>query len=163
MRAKKRGWETVPEHFKQYRIGPLSWLETGDVAKLEAAVFPEPLPWSMIVRRLASPNTAYLAARADGHLAAYFGFEILGRYAHVISNVTHPRHRRQGLAQFLLTAAEPLARARGAVGFLGEVRAGNLPQLAVLASIGWERVAFAERFFQNDEGAHIVWHGFVRN
>lgn len=155
------GWEAIPTTFKHFRVGPLRVGEAVEVARLERLVFPEPIGTFGILRRLMRSNTRYLAVRDPaGKIAAYFGFELMGRYAHVISNATAPQHRRQGLAQFVLTAAEPLAKAMGASAFLGEVRQSNRAQLAVLATIGWERVAYIPHFFHNGEDAYIVWRHF---
>lgn len=158
MRDKNSRW--LPSSYRHYTVGFLRRREIGQIARLEALAFPEPLTVWAIIRKFLSPRSVYIVVRDEATIAAYFGFEVWGHYAHVIGNVTHPDYRRQGLAGFVLTAAEPLAKALGAKGFLGEVRRSNTAQLQVLEAIGWESLTLVPRFFGNGEDAYLVWRGF---
>lgn len=144
-----------------YRLGILEvgWLrmhELPQLAAIERTVFPEPLPLSRLTRIYTQPRARCLVIRDGDTVAAYFGWERFGREAHVVSNATHPRYRRRGLAHHLLAAAEPYAVRTGARWFLGEVRVSNQTQLLVLDELGWIRAATVERFFGNGEDAHLV-------
>lgn len=150
-----------PRRYRQYRVERLQRRDMGQIAQLERRVFLEPMSWGQIVIKYLSPRTIYLVVKDGPRIIAYFGFEVFGAYAHVLANVTDPDYRRQGLAAFLLTAAEPLAQARGAKAFLGEVRRSNTPQLRVLQSIGWQVVSEMPGFFGNGEDAYIVMKVFA--
>lgn len=130
------------------------------IVQMEQAVFLEPLRIWDLLARLGRRHTRYLVVREGGRLAAYFGFEVHGPYAHVISNVTAPTHRRQGLARLLLRAGEQWAKTMGARCFIGEVRRSNQAQLDVLKGIGWYPVEVIPHFFGNGEDAIIVWRNF---
>jgi ribosomal-protein-alanine N-acetyltransferase len=141
-------------------VGPLVPLEQGElaqVAAIEALVFPEPLDLPALERLWRDPATVYVGFRAGGRLAAYFGFQVFGPTAHVISNATHPDFRRRGLGSRVLREAEPVARQRGARWYLGEVRASNAPQRRILARLGWREVGACPAFFGNGEDAVVVW------
>jgi len=155
--ALRAAWGLVPTRYRQYAVGPLGLSDVPQIADLERRVFPEPMPARTIAAKIVNPRTVYLGVRHGPVIAAFFGFEVWGRYAHVLANVTHPRYRRQGLATFVLTAAEPLALALGARGFLGEVRRSNVGQQQVLNQIGWRVVFEIPGFFLNGEDALIVW------
>ncbi|MCY0880005.1 MAG: GNAT family N-acetyltransferase [Firmicutes bacterium] len=146
-------WSTP---YGRYQVAPLEQKDIPQVAALERLVFLEPLPEEGLRAKHQLPTVVYLAAKDDSRVVAYFGFEIFAPYAHVLANATHPDYRRQGLATFLLTAAEPLARDRGARAFVGEVRRSNAPQLALLKQLGWVRSAIIPAFFGNGEDAHVV-------
>ncbi len=150
----------VPNRFKGYHVSDVHWWELAQIVRLERMVFPEPMPLWGVVRKFLSPRTRYLVVRDGRRLIAYFGFEVMAPYAHVLANVTHPDYRRQGLAAFVLTAGQVWARDLGARAFLGEVRMSNLPQLAVLKGVGWSRLATIPRGFKNGEDAYLVLKPF---
>jgi ribosomal-protein-alanine N-acetyltransferase len=155
--AVRRAWDRVPRRYRGYVVEPLRWRDIPQVAAIEAEVFPEPLTLEAVRKKFVHPSVTYLAVRDGQRLAAYFGFEVFHTIAHVIANATAPAYRRQGLARFVLTAAEPLALAYGARCFLGEVRRSNTAQLQVLAGIGWAPVAEVPHYFGNGEDAIMVW------
>lgn len=158
--AMRRAWRNLSRTLGPYRIRPLYWWEAGRVAELERQVFLEPLDLRQVARFLSQPGTIYAAVFDGRRLAAYFGFSIWGAYAHVLANVTHPAYRRQGLGEGILRAMEPVARAGGAKGFLGEVRRSNTAQLRILEGLGWQVVFTVPGFFQSGEDAFIVWRNF---
>ncbi len=153
-------YDQVPTQYHAYQVGQLRFRDLPQIADLEQAVFPEPMPLAELTRKYRSPGTRFLAVMDGARIIAYFGFEVFGPYAHVLANVTHPNYRRQGLAAFVLTAAVPWAREMGARAFLGEVRVSNHAQLAVLEGIGWQQIAYLLRGFGNGEDAHVVMNVF---
>ncbi len=146
----------IPTRYRGYQVSTIKFWELPQIAQLERQVFAEPMPLAEVIHKYRQPNTHYLVVKDRRRIIAYFGFEIIKPYAHVLANVTHPSYRRQGLATFVLTAAEPWARDEEARAFLGEVRVSNQPQLTVLQNIGWIRVALVPQGFGNGEDAHIV-------
>jgi ribosomal-protein-alanine N-acetyltransferase len=144
----------VPTPDEVVRLAPA---DCAQLAEIEALVFPEPQSLAQIERLCALPSTCYLGVRAEGRLLAFFGFEVLGPTAHVIANATRPEARRRGLARRVLQAGEPMAAARGARWFLGEVRASNAAQRRLLRLLGWREVGVAPKFFGNGEDAVVVW------
>jgi ribosomal-protein-alanine N-acetyltransferase len=145
----------------EYRLDRLAWRDLPEVAALERAVFPEPLPLLALARLRLRPQVTYLAAHAagGGPLAAYYGFECLpaGHGAHVLANATHPDHRRRGLARALVTWGLELARERGVRWIVGEVRVSNTAQMRFLDVMGWENAGRLPRFFANGEDAWMVY------
>lgn len=153
-------YDAVPSHYRHYHVGPLQADDLPQIAELERAVFPEPMLLTELTRKYHAPDTRFLVVLDGTRVIAYFGFEVIGPYAHVLANVTDPQYRRQGLATFVLSAAVPWARDAGARAFLGEVRISNHAQLAVLEGIGWQRVAYIPGGFGNGEDAHVVMSVF---
>lgn len=151
-------WAAVPSTYRGWAVGPARLGDAPQIAGLERQVFPEPLSLRQVLAALVRSDACYLVVRDGRRIVAYFGFQACGAYAHVLANVTHPDYRRKGLARFVLTAAEPLARALGCRAFLGEVRVSNAAQQKVLEEIGWKTVASLPRFFGNGEDALVVMH-----
>ncbi len=139
-----------------YQLGAAAWHDLADIARIEAAVFAEPTPLPALRRAFRTPGTHLLVARRGGGVVAFFGFQLLGPVAHVLSNATAPSHRRRGLARALLVAGEGVALRHGARWFTGEVRRSNRTQLHLLRTLGWRRVALCPHFFGNGEDAVLV-------
>ncbi len=150
----------LPQTYRDYTVGLVRWQEIGQLARLEKVVFPEPMSIMEVSHKVLSARSVFIAVRDSSRVVAYCAFEVFGRYAHIVDNVTHPSYQGQGLGQFVVTAVEPLAQARGAVGFLGEVRRSNTVQLHVVEKIGWQRVTLMPHFFGNGEDAYLVWKSF---
>lgn len=147
---------SLPQTFGAYQVEWLKREDIGQIAHLERIVFPEPLSQEAIEKKFETPGTFYLVVKDQNTIAAYFGFEMFERYAHVIANVTHPNYRRQGLAEFVLKTAEPWAKQQGAIAFLGEVRLSNASQLKVLEKVQWQILMEMPGFFGNGENAYLV-------
>jgi len=141
-------------------VTDLDRAELPRVAEIEAMVFPEPLDLHTLQELFRRPSVRYLAIREAGVLAAYFGFEVTGPTAHVISNATDPAFRQRGYGGRILLEAEDVARAMGAHWFLGEVRRSNDAQRSVLRRIGWREIGYAKGFFGNGEDAYVVFRCF---
>lgn len=144
-------------------VGVLSDLRHDEldlVAQIEQSVFPEPLSRAALEELWRERAVRYLAIRERGALAAYFGFQVCGPTAHVISNATAPAFRRRGYGGRILRDAEPFARGMGARWFLGEVRRSNEAQRSVLRRIGWREIGTCPRFFGNGEDCYVVFRCF---
>lgn len=128
------------------------------VAAIERLVFAEPLSLAEITRLWHRKETVYVGFRVGDVVAAYFGFTVSGPTAHVIANATHPDFRGRGYGHRVLREAEPIACARGARWYLGEVRRSNTVQRHILHELGWAEVGICPRFFGNGEDAYVVWH-----
>lgn len=150
--------DRLPARYGDYRIDWLRPWDLPQVARLEAAVFPEPFSLARLTRLWLKRNVRYIVARQQQQVAAYIGFEFLGPAAHTISMAVHPTHRRRGLATVIQLTADEVARRRGARWFFGEVRVSNVAQRRFLETLGWQRVGVAPRFFGNGEDALVVWH-----
>lgn len=147
-------------HPTDLRLVPLPLTKLPAVAEIEALVFPEPLTLAELVDLWWRPETLYLGYCQGDTVLAYLGFQVLGPTAHILANATHPHFQGQGLGHRILTESIPMARARGARWFLGEVRRSNHTQRRILAELGWREVGVSPRFFGNGEDAVVVWHGF---
>ncbi len=143
-----------------YALRPGAARDLPEIAEIEAEVFPEPLALRDLERIWAAPGTRYVVAEGGRAVCAYFGFQVLGPVAHVVSNATHPAHRRHGLATRLLREGERVAAEAGARWFLGEVRESNAAQMRLLRRMGYREVGLCRSFFGNGESARVVLRFF---
>lgn len=92
-----------------------------------------------------NPPQIHLVAELDGDLVGYVRLKPptpLPENAHVlhVSGIAvHPESRRRGVATALMTAAEPFARACGAVKISLRVLSTNAPAIALYEQMGYVR------------------------
>jgi ribosomal protein S18 acetylase RimI-like enzyme len=72
---------------------------------------------------------------------------------HILNLVTHPEHRRRGLARALMNELLAYARSHGARRLLLEVRRSNDPALALYRSLSFVVVGVRARYYRDDEDA----------
>ncbi|NLZ93958.1 MAG: GNAT family N-acetyltransferase [Firmicutes bacterium] len=161
-REKKYG---LPYEFGRHQVVLLKPWDLFQVARLEAANFPEPLSLWELFKLWLSPLTTYLVIKQGRQVAAYIGFQALGPAAHTISMCVHPAYRRQGLGMLIQRAANRVAVRLGLRWFTGEVRVSNVAQLKMLETMGWIQIGVCPRFFGNGEDAVVVlqWLERVKN
>ena len=119
------------------------------LAALHAQGFTTPRPWSAaeITSLLASPGV-FVTGDARGFA---MGRVVLDE-AELLTLVTAPAFRRQGLGRALLAAFEAAARSRGATRAFLEVAADNAPALALYQGLDW---AEDGRYYQSPDGRRI--------
>jgi ribosomal-protein-alanine N-acetyltransferase len=72
---------------------------------------------------------------------------------HVLNLVTHPEHRRRGLARALMNELVAHARAHGIRRLLLEVRRSNHAAIALYRSLSFVAVGVRVRYYRDDEDA----------
>jgi len=104
------------------------------LARLHAAVFVRPRPWSAaeFAALLAAPSTI-LASAPEGFALG----RVAAGEAELLTLAVAARARRQGLGRRLLAACEAAAASRGARRLVLEVAADNLAARALYAAAGY--------------------------
>lgn len=148
----------LPRRHAEYVVARARLTDLPQIARMEAAFFPEPLSLWGLFRLWVQPITTVVVVRRGRRVAAYIGFQKLGPAAHTISMAVHPDHRRQGLATLVQRTADAVAAARGCRWFTGEVGVSNAAQLRFLDGLGWRRIGVCPRFFGDGEDAVVVWN-----
>jgi ribosomal-protein-alanine N-acetyltransferase len=134
--------------------------EIDGILALDALCFHRPWTRANYERELADPDRCFLyAARdADGQLVAYCSFWRIFDEAHVNNFAVHPAWRRQGLGRRLLGHVLAAAEAIGAPRATLEVRASNLPAIALYESGGFVRGGRRTDYYTHPvEDALILW------
>jgi [ribosomal protein S18]-alanine N-acetyltransferase len=84
-------------------------------------------------------------------ILAYGGYWLLGDEAHIITIATHPRWRRQGLAEWLLLEMINQARSQRVEQVTLEVRIGNQAARALYAKLGFAEVGLRKRYYRDNQ------------
>ena len=108
---------------------------------------------------LAHPETRWYVVAQDGAgaLLGYAGLLLPGSEADVQTIAVLPRAQGRGVGRALLSGLVERAVSGGATGLLLEVRADNVPAIALYTSAGFERIAIRRRYYQpGDHDAHVM-------
>lgn len=114
------------------------------IAMLEGACFPDPWPEDFIIRRL----DRILVAEQKGFFLGYAALDAVLDEGNLDSIAVTPEHRRHGVADALLTAAEAWGRARSLRFITLEVRASNGPAIALYEKHGYAPVGRRKNYYE---------------
>lgn len=128
-----------------------------EVMPIERAVF---MPgWSEETFRsdLRNPSTLYLNLRLNGKLVAYAGMWLIIDEAHITNVAVLPDYRGRNLAKRLIHRLLSIARERGCVKALLEVRVSNTAAQKLYEKFGFRPIAVRPKYYDNVEDALIMW------
>jgi ribosomal-protein-alanine N-acetyltransferase len=144
-------------------INPMVEADLGDVAAIDAASFPAPLPApgnqardsaAQAREELARPwSRTWVARDEESRLVAFVLYWQVADELHVLNLATHPSQRRQGYARALMQHVIAIARASNIRHILLEVRRSNGPALALYRALGLTALGLRLRYYPDDEDA----------
>lgn len=110
------------------------------LARLHAACFTQPPPWSAAsFRNMLADPACHLETRAsDGKLAGFALFRMAADEAELLTLATAPDARRQGHARALVHAGLAAMQSRGAGVCFLEVAADNAPAIRLYQMLGFD-------------------------
>jgi Fur family ferric uptake transcriptional regulator len=130
--------------------------DSAALAQAHALTMAEPWSASAFAQLLQGAGVFVLAVRQGGEVAGLVAARVAADEAEILTLVTIPERRRQGVARRLLHAAlQKAARAGGRAAFL-EVAAGNTAALALYASAGFVEVGRRARYYPGGVDALIL-------
>ena len=109
-------------------------------AELERACFSSPWSREQILDSAALSYAVYFAAAVDGVFAGYAGMYTVSGEGDINNIAVLPQYRRLGVASALIRALEDAGRKAGLGKLRLEVRASNLPAVALYEKNGFYRV-----------------------
>ena len=138
-------------------VEPMRWWHLPEVHAVEAALFPVDA-WSLeqFWQELAQPTRHYLVARDDSGIVGYAGAFVLAPDADVQTVGVRPDRQGAGVATSLLVRLLAEAQDRGATHIMLEVRADNVPAIALYEGIGFTRISLRRRYYPDGMDAAIM-------
>ena len=130
------------------------------VVALEQESFTNPWPRDTLVWELVNSDVTrvYLLRDAEDRAIAFCIVWIIFDELHINTLAVSPRHRRQGLATFLLREVMAEAAHAGARRATLEVRASNTAALELYGQLGFRVTARRTNYYTNpSEDALILW------
>lgn len=138
-------------------IRPMTFSDLPAVNELDRLSFSLPWPESAFAVEMRNPNArCWVSVEGEQVQAALVLWRVLDE-AHIATVAVHPTLRRRGLGKGIIRAAMDAAYAEGARIFHLEVRAGNLPALALYEQFGFQVVGRREKYYMdNGEDALLM-------
>ncbi len=139
-------------------IRPAKSADVAALVRLESVCFPDPWSIAMLAAELAHPQalvqvavTPTLSVQPPGvpgsQLLGYACFRRLVDAAELLRLGVAPAHRRRGIGYQLLTAGLAALSAEGIGDIWLEVRADNLPAIALYERLGLVRTGARPRYY----------------
>lgn len=116
------------------------------LAEIERACFHA--PWSEDALRAELGKGIFLVVEAEGRAIAYAGCQTVLDEGYITNVAVAPTFRRQGAGRALLAALAARARAQGLAFVTLEVRASNVPAIALYEGAGYVRVGTRKNFYR---------------
>ena len=107
------------------------------IAELERICFSDPWSENSVRAELNNPYSLWLIAEADGELVGYIGSQTAVDEADIMNVAVAPSHRRCGIGQMLIDELAARLKEQGVIALMLEVRASNLPAIALYGKIGF--------------------------
>lgn len=132
--------------------------DIAQVAKLEHEIFSEPWSADSFERVIDSENDVYLVAAEDDKIVGYCGLWGVIDEGQITNVAVSPEHRRQGVAERMLTELMSEASARKFTEFTLEVRKSNRPAIDLYHKLGFKDEGIRRDFYNLPvEDAIIMW------
>lgn len=134
------------------------------VLMIENASFPRPWSRQHFLDELVSPHAVVrVALDAAGHVVGYFCCRVILDEAELLDVAVLPAIRRSGIGQFLMGSIVELCRQRGAAKLDLEVRASNLPAIALYRQFGFTETGLRRQYYENSEDALLMQLDIAKN
>jgi len=121
------------------------------IYNLEISCFSDPWSLSSVENQLKSENAVWLTEMRDDMPAGYVLGSIVCGEAELYRIAVSGDFRRQGLGERLLAQFIEKCRERGGEKIFLEVRARNLPAIALYKKAGFEEISLRKGYYGDDD------------
>lgn len=119
------------------------------VAALETICFSDPWSENSVSSELKNKLALWLVAEENGTVAGYIGSQTCGEESDVMNVAVHPDFRRRGIAEALVNALVEELKAIGSHCLTLEVRASNVPAIALYEKMGFSEIGRRKNYYRN--------------
>ena len=119
------------------------------VAELEAICFSDPWSENSVASELKNKLALWLVAEEEGRVAGYIGSQTCGDESDVMNVAVHPDFRRLGYAEALVNALVEQLKAMESHCLTLEVRASNVPAIALYEKLDFHEVGRRKNYYRN--------------
>ena len=126
------------------------------VAALEKVCFSDPWSQKSVASELENPLALWLVAMDGERLVGYGGSQTVLGEADMMNVAVDPEYRRQGVAGALVTALAQRLAQQGNVSLMLEVRASNVPAMALYQKLGFEQVGRRKDYYRNPKEDALI-------
>ena len=119
------------------------------VAELEKICFSDPWSEKSVASELNNKLALWLVAEEENRVAGYIGSQTCGDESDVMNVAVHPDFRRRGIAEALVKDLVDQLKAIGSRCLTLEVRASNVPAIALYEKMGFAEVGRRKNYYRN--------------
>ena len=133
------------------------------LADLESLAFSTPWSYDALAEELQNPLAVFLVAEdVDAESAVgYLGMHHILDEGFIANLAVHPAYRRQGIARSLLREAQEYAEAHVLARLTLEVRASNVPAIALYAGMGFTRDGIRPGFYDSPKEDAAIYSYYL--
>ena len=133
------------------------------LADLESLAFSTPWSYDALAEELQNPLAVFLVAEdVDAESAVgYLGMHHILDEGFIANLAVHPAYRRQGIARSLLREAQEYAEAHDLARLTLEVRASNVPAIALYEGIGFTRDGIRPGFYDSPKEDAAIYSYYL--
>jgi len=141
------------------QVTPMRWWHIGEVAELEAELFPDDR-WSVeqFWSELAQPTRSYVVVTESNRIIGYAGLFVVAPQSDVQTIAVRSDSQGKGIGAALLAALLDEAARRGAAEILLEVRSDNEAAVSIYTRHGFERISHRRGYYPDGGDADIMRH-----
>lgn len=126
------------------------------IAALETLCFSDPWSENSIASELKNPLSLWLVAEEEGCVLGYIGSQTVMGEADMMNVAVHPDHRRQGVAEALVTALMQALRCADATILTLEVRISNEPAKAMYEKLGFQQIGCRKNYYRHPKEDALI-------
>ena len=126
------------------------------IAGIEKLCFSDPWSENSIAYELSSRLSHWLVALENGAVVGYIGSQSVLGESDMMNVAVHPDHRRKGIAEALVNTLSADLKARDNVCLTLEVRASNVPAIALYEKLGFAQVGLRKNYYRNPKEDALI-------
>ena len=126
------------------------------IAELEKVCFSDPWSEKSIASELDNPLSCWLVAVSGEQVVGYVGSQTVLDGSDMMNIAVSPDFRRKGIAESLIEALISFLRERGSRCLILEVRASNVPAIALYEKLGFLEIGRRRNYYRNPKEDALI-------
>lgn len=126
------------------------------VAELEKLCFADPWSEKSITSELDNKWALWMVALEADEVVGYIGSQSTVDEADVMNVAVHPDYRRRGIAESLIESLVTELKNRGSHALMLEVRASNVPAIALYEKLGFFQVGCRKNYYRKPKEDALI-------
>ena len=126
------------------------------VAELEKLCFSDPWSENSVASELMNPLSYWLVALDGDRLLGYVGSQTVVGETDMMNIAVHPEYRRRGVAEKLILALVEGLKGMESHCLTLEVRASNVPAIALYEKLGFAQVGLRKNYYRNPKEDALI-------
>ena len=126
------------------------------VAQLEKLCFSDPWSEKSVASELENELSLWLVAMEGDRLAGYVGSQTVMGETDMMNVAVHPDFRRRGIGEALILALVEELKAKESHSLTLEVRASNVPAIALYEKLGFAETGRRKNYYRNPKEDALI-------